>query len=49
MREEISMRKIKEVLRLRFECNLSQRGASKVCRLAETRLKITKYASRFQN
>ena len=46
MREKISMRKIKEVLRLRFECNLSQRGASKVCKVG--RKTIQDYERRFK-
>jgi predicted DNA-binding protein YlxM (UPF0122 family) len=40
----LSMRKIKEVLRLRFECNLSEREIARSCQISRTT--VTEYLRR---
>lgn len=45
-RERLSMRKIKEVLRLKYECHLTNRQIAKSCQIA--RSSVADYLNRFQ-
>ena len=44
----LPMRKIKEVLRLKFECNLSEREIARSCQISRTTLLTTSEEARLQ-